>query len=126
MAMLKEIIMVGAGGAAGSIARYLTARWLQPSACFFPWGTFAVNILGCFLIGLIYGLIDRGMPLPASCRLLLVTGFCGGFTTFSTFVHENYRLIGSSEILTMAVYASASLLLGLLAAHAAHLLTRLF
>ncbi|HEY2721194.1 MAG TPA: fluoride efflux transporter CrcB [Chitinophagaceae bacterium] len=112
--MIKNLLLVGFGGAAGSIARYLTQKWFnetypQP----FPWGTFTVNLAGCFLIGLIYGVIEKTSLLSPQVRLLLVTGICGGFTTFSTFAFENMNLLRSGDNLYFAIYSIGSVALGI-------------
>lgn len=113
--MSRMWIIVGVGGALGSIARYLSAaavtRWL-PSA--FPWGTFGVNVVGSLAIGLVIGLSQRhGWSDP--WRIFLATGFCGGFTTFSSFSLENVQLMRQGDYGVFAAYASASLVLCLLA-----------
>ena len=91
--MLKSILLVGVGGAAGSMLRYLTALLVNRYAnSHFPWATFTVNILGCFLIGLLFGLLDKQQVANQNIRLLLITGFCGGYTTFSAFSIENLNL----------------------------------
>lgn len=114
--LLNNIICVGAGSCIGGIARYLISYAVQSTAASrFPWGTLIVNLIGCLLIGLIFGLIDRGVQMSQSVRLLLTVGFCGGFTTFSTFVHENSMLLGGTSGLLMCVlYASVSFGGGLL------------
>lgn len=119
--MLK-ILLVAIGSAAGGVCRYLLSKAVSDhwAAAAFPWGTFVVNMLGCLAIGLIYGLIDRGVHLSPELRLLLTVGFCGGFTTFSTFVHENYLLFHSSNPLLLAAYAAASFFCGLLLVFAGH------
>lgn len=113
--------MIGLGGGIGSIARYLTSVYvtrLIESA--FPYGTLAVNILGSMIIGLIFGFSDRYSWLTPELRLLLATGFCGGFTTFSTFSYETltllrqgYLYLGVSNILLNVVACIAATLLGL-------------
>lgn len=114
--MLKDIIMVAAGGAAGSVARYLTARAVQGTAmAAFPAGTMTVNILGCLAIGIVYGLCDNKALPGADMRLLLATGFCGGFTTFSTFANESLELFRSGSILTGSIYTAGSVALGMAA-----------
>ena len=123
-----NILLVGAGSCLGGIARYLVGKGLQ-SVCHnavFPWGTFAVNVVGCFIIGLIYGFIDRGGHMTDGMRLFLTVGFCGGFTTFSTFIHENYLLLNASGHLTLALYVAASVAAGFLMVYAAYALTRLY
>jgi CrcB protein len=114
--MYKHIILIGFGGMIGCIARYLTASSLTrliPSA--FPYGTFAVNILGCLLVGVIYGLSNRFHWLTPEWRFFLATGFCGGYTTFSSFAFENIELIQQSNYLVFIFYSIASFTLGLLA-----------
>jgi CrcB protein len=116
--MGKMILLVGAGGFAGSIARFLSQHLVlkyYPSS--FPWGTLLVNITGCFLIGLIYALAEKGTLISPEVRLLLATGFCGGFTTFSSFAYENIALMRDGEWLYAFLYIVASVVVGLLAAY---------
>ena len=90
--MLKGMLIAGAGGFLGTCLRYLTGRFFQsvaPSGIL-PWGTFAVNMLGCLLIGVCCGWAERNGWLSPAVHLFLVTGFCGGFTTFSSFSNELY------------------------------------
>lgn len=125
--MVKTLFFIGAGSFAGGIARYLLSRLIQSQVTSgFPWGTLAVNVAGCLAIGLLYGLFERGNLLNAELRLFLTVGFCGGFTTFSTFIHENYALLGGQQFLHFAGYALLSFALGMLAAHLGHLLVRVF
>ena len=124
--MLKTLLFIGAGSFTGGIARYLLSRAIQTNITTgFPWGTLVVNILGCLFIGLLYGLFERGNLVNAGLRLFLTVGFCGGFTTFSTFVHENYTLFNNESFLHFTLYAVLSFGLGLLAAHLGHLLIRI-
>lgn len=81
-------------------------------------------MIGCLLIGFLFGLIDRGVDIQPQMRALLITGFCGGFTTFSTFAHENYLLFSDSRFWIVLLYAVLSFALGLLLAHAGHALAR--
>ena len=115
---MKELLLVGIGSFFGGGMRYLVGqlhvRLTGPEALaygLFPWGTFAVNIIGCLLIGLFTGIAASG-HLPAQWKLVLVTGFCGGFTTFSTFMNENY-LLGKDNLVMLAIYTLASLILGM-------------
>lgn len=115
----KDILLVGLGGGVGSIARYACQRSiysLYPHA--FPFGTFAVNIAGCFLIGLLIGLIEKGSMIKPELRLLLLTGFCGGFTTFSAFAAENIQLLKDGRLLYFSLYTAGSVVLGILATFA--------
>ncbi len=123
---IVNILLAGCGSCLGGVARYLVSKGVQ-SMCHvvFPWGTFLVNVLGCFIIGLVYGFIDKGGYMSDQMRLFLTVGFCGGFTTFSTFIHENYLLFSGSQHLTVALYAIASALVGFLMVYLAYTLTRL-
>ncbi len=89
--MYKNILLVGAGGALGSILRFLL-YFFTKNGTQFPIGTLLVNIIGCFLIGFIYG-IDSVKKLHSNIIYFGVTGFCGGFTTFSTFSYDNFLLL---------------------------------
>lgn len=116
--MVKNLFWVAIGGAAGSVLRYLLSN-INAS---FPWGTFTVNILGSLLIGLLVGLVSKGM-LPPEMKLLLVTGFCGGFTTFSTFANESYSMMKAGDVLMTALYVGASVIIGILAVWGGMMLT---
>ena len=122
--MIYKLLFIALGSAMGGVARYLIGK-IFTSASMFPWGTFVVNIMGCFIIGMIYGLIDRGIGLGEHTKLFLTVGFCGGFTTFSTFAHENYLLFQSGNILIVAGYASLSFFVGILMAYAGHAIARI-
>lgn len=114
--MIKNIVLVGLGGSVGSIARYLIQRWVNTFYVYsFPLATFLINLSGCLLIGILYALAEKSNVLTPATRLLLITGFCGGFTTFSTFAFENTDLLRTGNHLIFALYAGGSLLLGILA-----------
>ncbi len=105
--------------------RYLLTRAIQHySTSAFPLGTMIVNITGCFLIGILYGLFERNFINSTDLRLFLTVGVCGGFTTFSTFVHDNYTLFNDRNIAYMILYSMLSLGLGLLFAHWGHVLIK--
>ena len=118
-AMIKTIIYIAAGSGIGGVARFLLTRVIQEHAgsAAFPWGTFAVNIIGCFAIGLIYGLLDRGFSLSPEMKAFLTVGLCGGFTTFSTFSADFIRLVRAGNhtaallyvIVTVAICALGTL-----------------
>lgn len=109
--MIRNILLVAIGGAIGSVCRYLLSGINVAS---WPWGTFAVNILGSLFIGLLVGLVSKGIVSP-EIKLLLVTGFCGGFTTFSTFANESYSMMKAGDVLMTALYVGASVIIGILA-----------
>ena len=117
--LYKDILLVGLGGGVGSIARFLCQRSVSawyPHA--FPFGTLIVNFLGCFLIGLLLGLAEKGSFVKPELKLLLVTGFCGGYTTFSAFAAENIQLLRDGRLLYFMLYTIGSVVLGILAAFA--------
>lgn len=113
---MKSILLVGLGGGIGSIFRYLmsvmTSRYFAHS---FSFATFVVNITGCLLIGLLMGMMGRQSIADTDFKLLLVTGFCGGYTTFSAFSLENIQLIQSGHVSTALWYIGLSVILGVLA-----------
>ncbi|EKF57202.1 camphor resistance protein CrcB [Agrobacterium albertimagni AOL15] len=112
-----NILLVAVGGAIGSVARYLTAlamtRLLGPA---FPWGTITVNIVGSFVIGLLTELVARKFSAPMEMRLLLVVGFLGGFTTFSSFSLDTMALVERGPVWIAFSYVLASVMLSLTAA----------
>lgn len=117
--LFKDILLVGLGGGVGSVARFLCQRSVSawyPHA--FPFGTLIVNFLGCFLIGLLLGFMEKGSFVKPELKLLLVTGFCGGYTTFSAFAAENIQLLRDGRLLYFTMYTVGSVLLGILAAFA--------
>lgn len=105
--------MVGCGGFVGAVARYLLSKAVAVDG--WPVGTLCVNILGCLLIGLLMGLSERHSWFSPTLTALLVTGFCGAFTTFSTFANELFQSAHSGHLLTALAYLAASLVGGLLA-----------
>lgn len=112
---MKQVILVGLGGAAGSILRYLTSLLTTKYATgVFPFATLTVNILGCILLGLFMGYIDRHLISNPAIRLLVITGFCGGYTTFSAFAFENFTLFQSGNILIFLANILASIVFGIL------------
>ncbi|MBF9238120.1 fluoride efflux transporter CrcB [Hymenobacter sp. BT683] len=117
-------LLIGAGGGLGAIARYLMQQYVQgrwPLA--WPVGTGAVNALGCLLAGLFLGLLERH-ELGQAWRLLLITGVCGGFTTFSAFALENVGLLRAGHVGLAALYAGGSVAVGVLVAGAGYWLAR--
>lgn len=112
--MFKEFLIVGAGSFMGGGLRYVVSRlctmWMANLT--FPIGTFIVNVAGCLLIGFLSGLQWTQGLMNDTTKLLLVTGFCGGFTTFSTFMNENTTLVKDGNIATMAAYVIGSLAVG--------------
>ena len=123
--MIKNILLVGLGGSIGSVLRYLCQRWMAyhyPHE--FPWATFAVNITGCFAIGIFWGITFKSFDSNESWKLFLMTGLCGGFTTFSAFTLEGIGLLREQRLFLFFSYVAASVLLGLLATYGGMKLTR--
>ena len=112
---MKSFLLVFLGGGLGSGLRYLVTITMNQYSKVLPFGTFTVNILGCLLIGLILGYAQKENTLTSNQTLLLATGFCGGFTTFSAFANENLELIKNGEIFNFSVYTIGSILVGVLA-----------
>lgn len=112
---MKPFLLVFLGGGLGSASRYFIGIWLNSPTRAIPFGTLTVNILGSLLIGLILGWSLKSNTMHANAILILATGFCGGFTTFSTFAYENYSLLKSGDMGTFLIYTLTSLALGILA-----------
>ena len=112
---MKSFLLVFLGGGLGSSLRYLVTIAMNQYSKVLPFGTFTVNMVGCLLIGLILGYAQKENTLTSNQTLLLATGFCGGFTTFSAFANENLELIKNGEIFNFSVYTIGSVLIGILA-----------
>ncbi len=112
--MLRAFLLVGMGGAIGSMARYgvgiLTAKLISHP---YPFATFLINITGCFLIGLLFGYAQKQQLTP-EWWLIAATGFCGGFTTFSSFALENMNLVKEGQSTLSVIYLILSISIGLL------------
>lgn len=114
--MLRTVLIIALGGAIGSAFRYLTHILLQKYYySIFPLATFVVNILGCLLIGLFVGVIEKNELANSNLKWFLITGICGGFTTFSAFGFENYTLLQNNQYGLAFLYIGSSVVLGLLA-----------
>jgi CrcB protein len=112
---MKAFLFVFLGGGLGSGLRYLIGKYITKCSVNFPYGTFTVNILGSLIIGFILGYALKNESLSSNTTLFLATGFCGGFTTFSTFAYENHMLLKSGDFSTFAIYTIASFVVGFLA-----------
>jgi CrcB protein len=123
--MIKNILLVALGGSLGSVMRYLCQRWFAFNyPHHFPWGTFAVNLSGCLLIGIFWGLVFKSFTENEHWKLFLMTGLCGGFTTFSAFTLEGIGLLKEQRLGLFFSYIIGSVVLGLLATYAGMKLIR--
>jgi fluoride exporter len=123
--MFKNVLLIGLGGFAGSIARYFVSR-LNLHVDFFsiPVGTLVVNILGSLIIGFLTGIAERSTLLTVEWRALLMVGLCGGFTTFSTFAGENLMLLRNGQFASLVLYTCLSVVLGFAAVYFGYTITK--
>ena len=125
--MLRTILFIGTGGFLGTVARFLVSKLSQQMfQTTFPLGTLIVNLTGCFILGIIYGLMERGELFSSDVRLFLTVGFCGGFTTFSTFAFENANMLRDGNFTQVALYTGISVIIGIAALIAGGVTTRMF
>ena len=110
---IRNIIAVGAGSFIGGIARYLVSLAMKGISKGFPWATLFVNLLGCLIIGLLWGFLSRNASESTSWGLFLTVGLCGGFTTFSTFSKEALTMLQTGQIWGFASYIALSILAGI-------------
>ena len=110
---IRNIIAVGAGSFIGGIARYLVSLAMKGISKGFPWATVLVNLLGCLIIGLLWGFLSRNASESTSWGLFLTVGLCGGFTTFSTFSKEALTMLQTGQIWGFASYITLSILAGI-------------
>ena len=111
--IIKNILLVGCGSFIGGAARYLMSVAMKGASTGFPWGTLLVNLLGCLLIGLIWGHFSKNCNECSSWYLFLTVGLCGGFTTFSTFSKEALTMFQAGQIGGFAAYIIVSVLAGI-------------
>ncbi len=109
---MKNLLLVFLGGGLGSTVRFSLGKWVNAlHNHHFPWGTLVVNVVACFILGFVIGLADHKQIISASSRLFWTVGFCGGFSTFSTFSNETLYLIQAGFTISLVLYISLSLLL---------------
>ena len=125
---ITTVLLIGFGGFIGTMLRYLTSVFFTKnySSALIPYGTFAVNIFGCLVIGFIYGLSEKYQFLTPQWRLFLATGICGGYTTFSAFAYENISMLQQSNYTGFALYSVSSFVLCLLAVFAGLSIIKIF
>ena len=115
MSMLKSLLIVGTGSFVGGAMRYWLST-IMKNVCGqgFPWGTLAVNLLGCFLFGVLFAIFSKHNSTDSALYLLLTTGVCGGFTTFSTFANESVQMLQHGNTSGFVGYVATSVIAGLL------------
>ncbi len=124
--MIKMFMLAGLGSFFGGGSRYLAQQFIAKQfEAPFPYGTLFVNILGSFIIGIVFALSEKANIMSAEIRIFLATGFCGGFTTFSSFSLENYSMLKDGEFFYVFGYMGLSILLGLLATYFGILLIKI-
>ena len=113
--MMKMMFLAGLGGFVGTCLRYATGRLCHLFVVgAFPLGTFIVNIVGSFIIGILFGMAERTHAITPAISALLITGFCGGFTTFSSFANDSFLLLQQRHWIVMLIYIIVSVVLGIL------------
>jgi len=105
---IQSLVLVFVGGGLGSMGRFGISKLLAKISIDFPWATLCANAIGCFIIGILMGSFQESEILSEQHKLLLVTGFCGGLTTFSTFTHENYAFIKGGQLIHFFGYSLLS------------------
>ena len=122
---MRILLLIGTGSFIGGVLRYSISQFVQTKfLSAFPFGTFAVNIIGCFAIGMVFALSEKTNMSP-EMRLFLATGICGGFTTFSAFSNETFSLMRNGQLFYASAYITSSVLFGLLATFIGYSLLKL-
>lgn len=124
--MIRTLLIVGAGGFIGSIMRYLVQFFVEKGlSSTFPWGTLIANVAGSLIIGMVFGLAEKGNLLSAEWRIFLAVGICGGFTTFSSFAYNNLNMIKEQAYGQLFLNVGGSLILGIFAVYLGIILVRM-
>ena len=123
--ILKNTIMVGCGSFLGGAARYLISVAMKTMSKGFPWETLAVNLVGCLVIGLLWGFFSKNSSESSSWALFTTVGICGGFTTFSTFSKEALMMLQAGNFMSLVAYVAISVIAGIALVAAGYYLVRL-
>ncbi|RUT73177.1 fluoride efflux transporter CrcB [Ancylomarina longa] len=125
--MFRTLLVIGTGGFLGSVLRFLVGQGMQRIFnTMFPIGTMTVNVIGSFIIGVVYSLAERENLINPEMRMFLAVGFCGGFTTFSSFAFDQLNLLKDSGFLYLSLYLGGSVFLGLLSVYLGTQVYKLF
>lgn len=124
--LIKDLIFIFIGGGLGSVLRFGVGKWLQNYQLntVFPWGTFSVNIIGSLLIGFLIASELKWTDHFSDIKSFLIIGFCGGFTTFSSFAYENFYLIKEGQFGLFLIYSLISLIIGVTAVYCGWLINQ--
>ena len=122
--IIRNTIFIGCGSFIGGAARYLISVAMKTMSKDFPWGTLAVNLVGCFVIGLLWGFFSKNSSESSSWALFMTVGICGGFTTFSTFSKEAFMMLQAGNYMGMLAYVGISVLVGIALVAAGYYLAR--
>ena len=122
--IIKNILVVGAGSFVGGAARYLVSLVMKGVSKGFPWATLIVNLVGCFLIGLLWGILSKNGSEGSNWALFLTVGLCGGFTTFSTFSKEALVMLQAGNVWGFAGYVAISVIAGIVLVALGYFLVR--
>lgn len=118
---IVNILLIILGSGLGGASRYGLSKWIQDgTSSGFPFGTLTVNIIGCLLLGIFYALLDKGIGMSNGLKLFLTVGFCGGFTTFSTFINDNWLMLNDNRFLLTLLYLLISVAGGYLFLYAGY------
>lgn len=109
---MKSVLLVFLGGGIGSSLRYAIGKYLNSTESGIPYGTFAANIIGSLIIGIFLGLVAKNNSISSNMVIFIAVGFCGGFTTFSTFAYENHVFLKSGDFMSFALYTIGSFIIG--------------
>ena len=127
MINITHLLLASLGGMLGSAMRYVISMMMNTktvTASVIPWGTFSVNVIGAFIIGLIFGYSTHHEHFEQHWRVFLATGICGGFTTFSALSNESYLLLKEQQYVSFLLYIALSLVLGILATALGYFITK--
>ena len=123
--IIRNTIFIGCGSCIGGAARYLVSIAMKTVGKGFPWGTLAVNLVGCLVIGLLWGFFSKNSSESSSWALFMTVGICGGFTTFSTFSKEALMMLQAGNFMSLLAYVAISVIAGIALVAAAYYLLRL-